>query len=68
MPLSVPSPLFPPADRPGIESALWRAIRLWYDYPREFRSLMENAMRCDYSWNRPGADYVNIYEYIRYKH
>lgn len=55
-------------DATGIESALWRAICLWYNYPGEFRSLMENAMHCDYSWNRPGADYVNIYEYIRFKH
>lgn len=28
---------------------------------------MENAMRCDHSWNRPGADYLNIYDHIRYK-
>lgn len=55
-------------DPTGIESALRRAIGLWYDYPGEFRGLMENAMRCDYSWNRPGADYLNIYEYIRFKH
>ncbi len=54
-------------DRTGIESALWRAIRLWYDYPREFRELMLNGMRCDYSWNGPGADYLSIYEHIRYK-
>jgi starch synthase len=54
-------------DPPGLESALWRAIRLWYDYPQEFRNLMANGMRCDYSWNRPGADYLNIYNYIRDK-
>jgi len=51
----------------GIESALSRAIRLWYDYPREFRELILNGMRYDYSWSRPGADYLNIYDYIRYK-
>ena len=59
--------VFHQADPPGIESALWRALRLWYDQPREYRGLMENAMRCDHSWNRPGADYLNIYDYIRYK-
>jgi starch synthase len=24
-------------------------------------------MHYDYSWNRPGQDYLNIYEYIRHK-
>jgi starch synthase len=54
-------------DPTGIESALRRAIGLWYDYPRDFRQLMVNGMRCDYSWARPGTDYVNIYDYIRYR-
>ncbi|MBP7276033.1 MAG: glycogen synthase [Kiritimatiellae bacterium] len=51
----------------GIESALVRAVGLWDHYPKHFRELMENAMRYDYSWNRPGQDYVNIYELIRDK-
>jgi len=28
---------------------------------------MASAMRTDYSWARPGQDYLNIYEYIRHK-
>ena len=59
--------VFHQADDPGIESAMDRAIGLWFGYPEEFRELAANGMRCDYSWNRPGADYVNIYEYIRHK-
>ncbi len=51
----------------GIESALSRAIGLWNHYPQYFRELMENGMRCDYSWNHPGQNYQNIYEYIRDK-
>jgi starch synthase len=51
----------------GIESALHRAIGMWYSYPNFFRELMTNGMRCDYSWNNPGRDYLNIYEYIRNK-
>ena len=50
---------------PGLESALRRAIGLWNHYPKFFRELMANAMRCDYSWNHPGQDYVNIYNLIR---
>ncbi len=54
-------------DATGLESAMRRAIGLWYSYPDEFRKLMINGMRCDYSWNKPGQDYLNIYEYIRCK-
>ena len=59
--------VFHQADNTGIESAMNRAIGLWFDYPDEFRSLVDNGMRYDYSWNSPGADYQNIYEYIRHK-
>jgi len=51
----------------SLESALLRAIGLWYSYPKYFKELMVNAMRCDYSWNHPGQDYLNVYEYIRQK-
>jgi hypothetical protein len=33
----------------GIESALHRAIGMWYSYPPHFRELVTNGMRCDYS-------------------
>jgi starch synthase len=54
-------------DNPGLESALGRAIACYYDHPEHFRELMKNAMRNDYSWNIPGQDYLNIYDFIRNK-
>jgi starch synthase len=51
----------------GIESALHRAIGMWYSYPNHFRELMQNGMRCDYSWNHPGQHYLNVFEHIRDK-
>ena len=51
----------------GIESALARAIGMWYSYPKHFRELMVNGMRYNFSWNHPGYHYLNIYEYIRDK-
>ncbi|MGC3959330.1 MAG: glycogen synthase [Verrucomicrobiota bacterium] len=51
----------------GIESALHRAIGMWYSYPNHFRELMQNGMRCDYSWNHPGGHYLNVFEHIRDK-
>jgi starch synthase len=59
--------VFHQTDYQALESAMSRAIGLWFDYPDEFRDLARNGMRCDYSWNRPGGDYLNIYEYIRHK-
>jgi starch synthase len=59
--------VFQNPDNSGIESALHRAIRCYYDFPDHFRHLMLNGMRCDYSWNHPGQDYLNIYDYIRDK-
>jgi starch synthase len=50
---------------PGLESALIRAIDCYYQYPEHFRELMKNAMNADYSWNHPGQDYLNIYDFIR---
>ncbi|MBS1221107.1 MAG: glycogen/starch synthase, partial [Proteobacteria bacterium] len=59
--------VFQGADHPGVESAMYRAIALWYAYPDDFRQLMIHGMRYDYSWCRPGQDYLNIYEHIRCK-
>jgi starch synthase len=49
----------------GLESALDRAIGMWHQYPEYFRQLMINGMRCDYSWNKPGLHYLNIYHHIK---
>ena len=51
----------------GIESALHRAVGMWYSYPEHFRELMVNGMRCDFSWNHPGGHYLGVYDYIREK-
>jgi len=59
--------VFYQSDNFALESALDRAIGLWFRYPEAFRELAVRGMRCDYSWNRPGADYLNIYETIRHK-
>ncbi len=54
-------------DQAGLVSALRRAFGLWWAYPEEFRKLIVNGMRYDYSWNDPGRHYLNIYDYIRHK-
>ena len=59
--------VFHQADHGGLESAMARAIGLWYGYPQDFRFLMLNGMRVDRSWAGPGQDYLNIYDYVRHK-
>jgi starch synthase len=59
--------VFQQANEGALESAMHRAFGLWYHYPQEFRQLLINGMRYDYSWNRPAQDYLNIYDYIRHK-
>ncbi len=54
-------------DNGALESTLGRAISCYFNHPEHFRELMKNAMRHDYSWNLPGQDYLNIYDYIREK-
>jgi starch synthase len=58
--------VFHQTDYGALESAMHRAFGLWYSYPEEFRQLLLNGMRYDYSWQRPGQDYSNIFDYIRH--
>lgn len=58
--------VFDSADYAGLESAMFRAFGL-YRNPEYWKKIRANGMRVDYSWNRPGSDYLNIYEYIRHK-
>lgn len=58
--------VFHQTDEAALESALRRAIDLWYLHPDRFRKLALQGMAYDYSWNRPGAEYLKIYEQIRY--
>ena len=59
--------VFRHANHRAIEAAMARAIGLWHGYPQDFRYLMLNGMRADYSWARPGQDYLNIYDHIRHR-
>ncbi len=59
--------VFYQTDNQALESAMDRAIGLWDHYPKEFKKLQLKGMEYDYSWNNPGTDYVQIYEYIRHR-
>jgi len=58
---------FHDSDGPALESALSRALGLWWDYPEEFLKLVRQGMAYDFSWNHPGQHYLDVYEYVRHK-
>ncbi|MGH8000328.1 MAG: glycogen synthase GlgA [Brasilonema sp.] len=59
--------VFYQSDYHALESALERALKLWYNNPEEFRKLAIAGMEYDYSWKHPGEEYVEIYDHIRHK-
>jgi starch synthase len=59
--------VFYQSDAYALESAMERALKLWYNNPKEFRTLAIQGIKYDYSWNNPGEEYVEIYEHIRHK-
>lgn len=57
--------VFYQTDPHALESAMERAIGLWYKYPKEFEQLIQQGMEYDYSWNNSGKQYLGIYDYIK---
>lgn len=56
--------LFDDLTEASLESALGRAIGLWFQFPEYFRQLRVNGMRADNSWIKPGQQYLDIYTHI----
>lgn len=52
-------------DNVALESAMDRAIGLWFHYPEEFRKLAKQGMAYDYSWHDPVDRYEEVYEFIK---
>ena len=48
----------------AMEEALVRATGLWYKDPAAYKTLMINAMQCDYSWNHPSESYIKLYRSV----
>lgn len=49
-------------DAAGIDSAVDRAIKCWFDDPDKWRHLMLNGMQIDFSWNQSSNQYLEIYK------
>ncbi len=54
-------------DFKALESAMSRAIGLWYGDRETFQQLQSQGMEYDYSWKEPAEKYNGVYEFIRAK-
>lgn len=44
--------------------AIYYALHVYYDYPKDWKKLVSNAMTKDVSWDKSAQDYSNLYEYL----
>jgi len=55
---------FADEDGQAVDSALVRAIGLWYQHPEYFRKLQQNGMRYDSTWRARADRYLELYRSI----
>ncbi len=53
---------FKPYETGALIDTVRRAVALYQNQPDQWRQLMVNAMKCDFSWNRSAQEYVMLYE------
>lgn len=59
--------VFYQSDNVALESAMGRALDLYWVSPDLFKNLAIQGMKCDYSWSASGKQYASVYEFIRHK-
>jgi starch synthase len=59
--------MFYETDKYAVESALCRALDLWYNEPKLLQQLAIQGMNYDYSWTDSVHQYLKAYEAIRHK-
>ncbi len=59
---------FEPYNSKAMLEAIRRALRLYTEKPEQWRRLAVNAMEQDFSWNRSGAEYLELYDTAISKH
>lgn len=53
---------FDSPDIKGLHSALDRAVKMYKEKVEKWQKLMVQAMKYDYSWNKPADQYLDIYQ------
>lgn len=52
-------------DFNGVNSALDRAIKAWFQEPDKWRKLMVQGMNIDFSWDKSSNEYLQIYNQLK---
>lgn len=55
--------VFNTADSAGVRWAVEEALRLYYDFPEEFKKLRLNAMSRDFGWDASALKYEEVYRW-----
>ncbi len=53
---------FKPYESTALLTTIRRAVAIYQEQPNQWRQLVVNAMKCDFSWNRSAQEYVMLYE------
>jgi starch synthase len=59
--------VFYETDTYAVESALNRALDLYYEEPKLFKQLACQGMQYDYSWRHSAEEYIQLYDTIRHQ-
>lgn len=59
---------FKPYEPVALLEAIKRALAIYRERPEQWRRLMVNAMKADYSWERSAQEYTQLYEKAIHKH
>jgi starch synthase len=59
--------VFYDTDNYALESAMNRALDVYYDEPKIFQQIATQGMQYDYSWKKSGDEYIKLYDFIRHK-
>lgn len=51
-------------DFMGVDSALDRALKLWFDDCQKWNDIVSRCMTKDMSWHTPALEYLNIYKQL----
>ncbi len=46
----------------ALVKAVRRAIRIYYNQPQQWRTMIRNGMQSDFSWTKAAADYIRLYQ------
>lgn len=58
--------VFGPYTTRALVAKITEAIELYREKPRQFRALMTNAMRQDFSWGRQVKEYIALYNKLKF--